>query len=181
MALIDDFLERLAAVFHAEVAGVFAIGDGGEFDIERAADENFQGAIRGAEAGVVGVEDEHDGLGEVFEDAGVIGREGGAEGGDDVGDAGLVAGDDVHVAFDDDGGAGADDLLAGEVEAVDGFGFVEEAGFGGVEVFGFDDVAVLVAFFLRGRGRRRRSRGRAPEVPPVASMMGKMTRPRKMS
>ncbi len=145
--VVDDFLKCLSTIFHAEVAGVFAVGDGGEFDVEGAADEDFEGAFGGAETGVVGVKDEDDGLGEVFKGAGVIGGEGGTEGGDDVGDAGLVAGDDVHIAFDNDGGAGADDLLAGEVEAVDGFGFVEEAGFGGVEIFGFEDVAIFVALF----------------------------------
>jgi len=85
---------------------------------------------------LVAVEEEDDGVAEAAENGGVAFGECGAEGGDDIFYAVLVAGDDIGVAFDDDGDALSFDGSLGVVEAIEGAGFVEDEGFGAVEIFG---------------------------------------------
>ena len=125
--------ERLGSVAGEDVGGVGAVGPGGVAGVEAVGGEVPEGAFGGDLAGDVGVgaDDRIDPV--VGELGGLFVGEGGAERRhpDVAAAAGEGDGDGVDGSFDDDR-----DLTGGEVLPAEQLGaFVEQRGFGGVEVF----------------------------------------------
>ena len=104
--------------------------------VHRLGEERLDGAVGRALARGVAVEEEDDLVGKALEDPRVLARQRGAEGGDRVGHARLVACDDVGIALADDRGAGVDDRLLRQVDAVEPAALVEDAALRAVEVLG---------------------------------------------
>ena len=91
--------EGVGALLENVAVGVLALGQGGDADGEAGLVEDVGGADGGGFAGGVGVEHQHDLVGQTAKQAGVVGGDGSALGGDGVEHAGGVAADDVDLAF----------------------------------------------------------------------------------
>ena len=145
----DQLAHRGVAGLEPQVAGVEAVGldrDVGLADEVLVAVERPQ---RGLLAGLVAVEGEDDLAAELVvvvqqpaQHPAVLLAEGGAAGRDRGRHAGEVAGHHVGVALDDDRLAGARDLAAGQVDAVEHLALLVDRGLGGVEVLRLDPVVV---------------------------------------
>ena len=102
----DEFFEGVFAGGEDEIAGVFALRDGGDFDIDFLGEADFECAVGGFEAGGVAIENQDDFFGVAAQDSGVAVGETCAEGGDDICAAELMRHNAIGVAFDDYGGGG---------------------------------------------------------------------------
>ena len=141
LGLVEVRSEGGGAGAAEEGVGVVALGEGGNVYGESGRDEGVHGAEGGFLSGGVAIEDEGDGVGAAFEDAGMILGNSGSLGGDGVGIASEMAANDVDLAFAKEGILAFEDGLFGEPEAVDEAAFAEDGGFRAVDVFGLAIVA----------------------------------------
>lgn len=122
-----------------QFVGVFGVGvvaEGADADVDGFAEEHFDSAVGGAKPGFVGIKEQDDSIAAFAERADMTGGQRGAERAQRIVEPGLMACDDVGVALGDDGGAGTANGGGGLEEAVERGTFIEESGFGAVEVFG---------------------------------------------
>ena len=167
--------ERLGGAFalgQGEVGRVLALGKHEDRDVERIPLVELEGPFGGPGAGLVGVEGQHQPIGEPGQEPEVVLAEGRPARGHHRLDAGLVQGDHVGVPLDHAGPTGPGHVGLGPVQVIEQRSLVVDGRVGRVHVL-----------------RRRRAAGVAlersrppnPTALPDRSWIGNITRPRNRS
>ena len=111
------------------------IGQRADAHIDWLGKEHFDGAVCGFLPSGIAIKEQHDAFGDALQATGVLAGECSTECCHGVGHTGCVAGDDVRVSLADECGAGINDGLLCQVNAVQAASLVEDAAFRRIQVF----------------------------------------------